>query len=124
MSSYEFVGYQASDGIATATLRRPEKLKAFHAGMLGELREILAEVAGADEVRVLILTGAGRAFAVGADSAWFDVEAFAISGSPPRTPGSASPRCMRGSSRARAAAPAWCASSGAPGPRSWPSRAS
>ena len=75
MAAYEFVGYAVTDGIATATLRRPEKLNAFHAGMLRELREILGDVAGRDEIRVLILTGAGRAFCVGADLGWFDVEA-------------------------------------------------
>ncbi len=74
MSRYEFVGYEVTGGIATATLRRPEKLNAFHEGMLHELRDILGDAAGRDEIRVLILTGAGRAFCVGADFGWFDVE--------------------------------------------------
>jgi enoyl-CoA hydratase/carnithine racemase len=76
MSPYEFVGFQAAGGVATATLRRPEKLNAFHGGMLGELRRLLEEAARRDEIRVLILTGAGRAFCVGADLGWFDVEAL------------------------------------------------
>ena len=76
MSEYECVGYDVSNGIATATLRRPGKLNAFNDVMLRELHEILDEVRGRDEVRVLILTGEGRAFCVGADLNWFDVSAL------------------------------------------------
>ncbi len=76
MSTYEFVEYEAAGGIATATLRRPEKLNAFHDGMLRELGEIVAEVRARDDIRVLMLTGAGRAFCAGADFGWFDVEAL------------------------------------------------
>jgi enoyl-CoA hydratase/carnithine racemase len=76
MPSQEFVGYEVTGGIGTATLRRPEKLNAFHDGMLRELGDVLADVAGREEVRALILTGAGRAFCVGADLAWFNVEAL------------------------------------------------
>ena len=76
MAPYECVGYDVSGGIAEATLRRPERLNAFNDAMLRELGEILADVAGRDEVRVLILTGEGRAFCVGADLNWFNVEAL------------------------------------------------
>ncbi|HEY7676626.1 MAG TPA: enoyl-CoA hydratase/isomerase family protein [Candidatus Methylomirabilis sp.] len=74
MPPYEFVAFEASGGIATATLRRPEKLNAFHEGMLRELRHVLEEAAARHEIRILILTGAGRAFCAGADFGWFDVE--------------------------------------------------
>ena len=75
MSVYRCVGYDVSGGFGTATLRRPEKLNAFNDEMLRELREVLEDVARRDDVRVLILTGEGRAFCVGADLNWFDVEA-------------------------------------------------
>ncbi len=52
MPLYEFIGYECVGGIATATLRRPEKLNAFHEGMLRELGQVLAEAAGRDEVRL------------------------------------------------------------------------
>jgi enoyl-CoA hydratase len=44
--------------------------------MLRDLGTILADAAGRDEIRVLILTGEGRAFCVGADFGWFDVQAL------------------------------------------------
>src|SRR3972149_1786638 len=75
MSVDRCVGYDVSGGFGTATLRRPEKLNAFNDEMLRELREVLEDVARRDDVRVLILTGEGRAFCGGADLNWFDVEA-------------------------------------------------
>jgi len=54
-------------GIARLTLNRPDKLNAFTRAMLTELREALA-AAGADpDCRVVVLTGAGRAFSAGQD---------------------------------------------------------
>ncbi|MFQ6012307.1 MAG: enoyl-CoA hydratase-related protein [Thermoplasmata archaeon] len=59
---------EEDDGIALVTLDRPEALNALNTKVLGELREVLREVAGRDDLQVLILTGAGdRAFAAGAD---------------------------------------------------------
>lgn len=58
---------ERADGVATVTLNRPEALNALN----GELREALAktfaELSGDEEVRVAILTGAGRAFTAGID---------------------------------------------------------
>ena len=58
MSSCEFPGFQAAGGTATGIHRRHENLTAFHGGMLGELRWLLDETAGRDEICVLILTAA------------------------------------------------------------------
>lgn len=59
--------YQVDEGVATITLNRPDKLNAFTADMLGEFRTAI-EVAGADEnVRAVLVTGAGRAFSAGQD---------------------------------------------------------
>lgn len=55
------------DGIATLTLDRPEKLNAFTADMLTGLITALDECETRDDVRVVILTGAGRAFCSGGD---------------------------------------------------------
>ena len=54
-------------GIATLTLNAPERLNALSPQMLEEANAALDALAANDEVRVLILTGAGRAFCAGAD---------------------------------------------------------
>jgi enoyl-CoA hydratase/carnithine racemase len=59
--------YDVSEGIATITLNRPDRLNAWTGQMAAELRTAM-ETADADaEVRVIILTGAGRGFCAGAD---------------------------------------------------------
>jgi len=58
--------------IATITLNRPEKRNAIDPATLADLDAILSEVEASDEIRVLVVTGAGdRAFCAGADvTAW------------------------------------------------------
>jgi 2-(1,2-epoxy-1,2-dihydrophenyl)acetyl-CoA isomerase len=56
-----------SDGAATITLNRPEKLNAFAGDMRERLRAALEAVAARPGVRALVLTGAGRAFCAGGD---------------------------------------------------------
>ena len=65
--TYKTIGYQAASGIATLTLRRPEKLNAFNAEMLQEMLQALDSIDADDAVRVVIVTGEGRAFCAGAD---------------------------------------------------------
>jgi enoyl-CoA hydratase/carnithine racemase len=65
--TYKTIGYQAAHGIATLTLRRPEKLNAFNAEMLQEMLQALDFIDADDTVRVVIVTGEGRAFCAGAD---------------------------------------------------------
>lgn len=63
-----YVRVEEEDGLAVVTLDRPEALNALSRSLLEELREALREVAARQDVRVVILTGAGdRAFAAGAD---------------------------------------------------------
>jgi enoyl-CoA hydratase/carnithine racemase len=54
-------------GIAVATLNRPERLNAITFRMFEEFVALQAEVEADDDVRVLVLTGAGRAFCAGLD---------------------------------------------------------
>ena len=64
---YEFLLLDVADRIATVTLNRPEKLNALNAQLLRELGTLWDELSGRDDVGVIILTGAGRAFVAGAD---------------------------------------------------------
>ncbi|SDY28387.1 Enoyl-CoA hydratase/carnithine racemase [Modestobacter sp. DSM 44400] len=67
MSDWTQVRYDVADGVATLTLHRPERLNAFTADMARELGEVCAVADADDAVRVLVVTGAGRAFCAGAD---------------------------------------------------------
>lgn len=55
------------DGIATMTLNRPERLNAFTRKMFDEWRDVVARCAYEDNIRVLVVTGRGRAFSSGVD---------------------------------------------------------
>jgi len=59
--------YEVSEGIATITLNRPDKLNAFTGKMMYEIIEAFDRTDADDDVKVVIVTGAGRAFCAGAD---------------------------------------------------------
>jgi 2-(1,2-epoxy-1,2-dihydrophenyl)acetyl-CoA isomerase len=65
--SYRTIRLEIGDGRARLTLDRPERLNAFTVEMHEEMREALARIAADRSVRLLILTGAGRAFCAGQD---------------------------------------------------------
>ena len=65
--SYQTIILDLDGPLATVTFNRPEKLNALSAELLGELSQALDEVLSNPAVRVLILTGQGRAFIAGAD---------------------------------------------------------
>ncbi|HIF94097.1 MAG: enoyl-CoA hydratase/isomerase family protein [Myxococcales bacterium] len=58
---------EETDGIATVTLNRPEKLNAYTTEMGDEVTHVLRTLRDDDSIRVVILTGAGRAFCAGVD---------------------------------------------------------
>ena len=64
---YETIILEKKDHVARLTLNRPERLNALNEQMFMELNSALEDVAGDREVRVLVLTGAGRAFCASAD---------------------------------------------------------
>ena len=59
--------YEVKDKVATITLNRPDKLNAFTAGMIDAWAKSLGEAQADDNVNVVIVTGAGRAFCSGGD---------------------------------------------------------
>jgi len=65
--SWEHILLEKKDGVATVTLNRPEKYNAFAGLMRQEIVEVIDDVAGDREVRVVVITGAGKAFCVGGD---------------------------------------------------------
>ena len=68
--SYENILLARDAGIGTLTLNRPDKLNAFSGTMRQELADALVELERDPSVRVIIVTGAGRAFCAGADIAY------------------------------------------------------
>ena len=65
--AYETILTEVSDQILTVTLNRPDRLNAFTLVMQRELIEAFDRADADDEVRAIIVTGAGRAFCAGAD---------------------------------------------------------
>ena len=64
---FEKIVYEKVPPRATITLNRPEVLNAFDFQMLRELARACEDASYDDEIRVVVLTGAGRAFCVGPD---------------------------------------------------------
>ena len=65
--SFETLLLEKKEGIAVLTLNRPERMNALNPKMSEELVQALQEVNQDDESRVLVVTGAGKAFCTGAD---------------------------------------------------------
>jgi enoyl-CoA hydratase/carnithine racemase len=68
------ITFEASDGIGIVKLNRPEKLNAFDERMIRELRTVIWQSNFDDSIRVLIITGVGRAFCAGRDINGLDYE--------------------------------------------------
>jgi enoyl-CoA hydratase/carnithine racemase len=66
-AAFEHITYEVSAHVATITLNRPEKLNAFTPTMARELIAAFDRVDADDDVRAVVVTGAGRGFCAGAD---------------------------------------------------------
>lgn len=65
--NYEHISAVVKDRVLTLTLNRPEKLNAYTAQMGAELADAFEHADQNDDIRVIIVTGAGRGFCAGAD---------------------------------------------------------
>lgn len=70
---FETIIVSKENGIATAILNRPERLNALNKKAVEELSLLIRSVSEDEKTKVLVITGAGRAFCVGAD---FDLDIF------------------------------------------------
>jgi enoyl-CoA hydratase/carnithine racemase len=60
-------GFEIADGVATVTFDRPDRLNALTFEVYADLRDLLGELEQREEVRALVITGAGRGFCSGGD---------------------------------------------------------
>ncbi len=65
--AFENIRFEVDGGVARLTLHRPDKLNSFTGAMHGELRSAIDTVQSDPRIRVLVLTGSGRAFCAGQD---------------------------------------------------------
>lgn len=69
---YKNLMVHLEDSILTVTFNRPQRLNAWDDPTLNELTQLRGEIEGNQDIRVVIFTGSGRAFGVGADMEIFD----------------------------------------------------
>jgi len=84
--SYEALTLEVRDGVGVVTLDRPDAMNALNMQLKEELAAVAAELARRDDVRSVVLTGAGRAFCAGGDISEMD---------PTRTPAATRQRMRR-----------------------------
>ena len=82
---YTQILYGVDDGVATITLHRPDRMNAFTGTMMYEMIDAFDQIDADDDVRAVIVTGAGRAFCAGADLGGGG-ETFSRGGSDIQTP--------------------------------------
>ena len=82
---YTNILYEVADHVATLTLNRPDQLNAFTNAMVREMKDAFDRADADDDVRAVIVTGAGRGFCAGADLS-SGAETFAKGGSDVQTP--------------------------------------
>ncbi|MFT5573267.1 MAG: 2-(1,2-epoxy-1,2-dihydrophenyl)acetyl-CoA isomerase [Cryomorphaceae bacterium] len=67
MSEHQFINYSVTNRVATIALNTPKSLNALHQKMRLEIMQAVQQVEADDQVRVVIVTGEGKAFCAGAD---------------------------------------------------------
>jgi len=69
LTSYETIGIEIEGPLAIVTIRREQQLNALSTQVMAELTTVVGELEMSDDIRVVAITGAGRAFVAGADIA-------------------------------------------------------
>ena len=64
---YQTLNFDVDSGVATITLNRPEAMNAMSPAMAKELHEVALQIDANNSVRVVILTGTGKALCAGGD---------------------------------------------------------
>jgi enoyl-CoA hydratase/carnithine racemase len=72
--SYKAITFDIADRIATVTLNRPDSLNAINVEMREDFTRLIGEFQTNDQIGVIIITGAGRAFSAGGDIEYFEKE--------------------------------------------------
>ncbi len=67
--NYEILKTEITDGIAIVTISRPEAMNALNTRFFNEMDQLIAEISANSDVKVMIITGEGKAFVAGADIA-------------------------------------------------------
>ncbi len=70
MTAEKHVLFEVVDGVGVVTMNRPERMNAVNWSMATDLVTLFRELRFRDEVRVIVLTGAGKAFCSGGDAEW------------------------------------------------------
>ncbi len=70
--TFATLGYELADAIASVTINRPEKNNAISMEMRADFRALADELYANEAVRVIVITGTGKTFCVGADVSTFD----------------------------------------------------
>jgi len=70
MTDEKHLRFEIDEGVGIVTLNRPERLNAVTWDLARDLVELFRDLRARDEVRVLVLSGAGRAFCSGGDAEW------------------------------------------------------
>lgn len=68
--AYTVLTYEKDGAIGRVTFNRPEIHNAFNSTVITEMSEVFSEMENDDDIRVVLLTGAGRSFCAGADLNW------------------------------------------------------
>lgn len=87
--AFEHILYDVDERIATITLNRPDVLNAWTRQMDEDVRQAMSDATADDDVRVVVLTGAGRGFCAGADMALLNDTIEASGGAAERAQASA-----------------------------------